>query len=116
MSTLIGRQAPEFTSPTVMPNNSIDENFSLASLKGKYVVLFFYPLDFTFVCPTEIIGFDKKLGEFKERGVEVVGVSVIVNSLTWRGRTLLWIKLASAKSNIRSWRTSPNRSAATTAY
>jgi peroxiredoxin (alkyl hydroperoxide reductase subunit C) len=59
-----------------MPDNTINDKFSLEDLKGKYVVLFFYPLDFTFVCPTEIIGFDRQLAEFKERGVEVVGVSV----------------------------------------
>ena len=76
MSSLIGKPAPEFTAPTVMPDNSIDAEFSLSSLKGKYVVLFFYPLDFTFVCPTEILTFNRKLAEFKERGAEVVGVSV----------------------------------------
>ena len=76
MSTLINTTAPQFTAPAVMPNNSIKEDFSLADFKGKYVVLFFYPLDFTFVCPTEIIDFNKKLGEFKERGAEVIGVSI----------------------------------------
>lgn len=76
MSTLIGQKAPAFTAPAVLPNNSIKDDFSLETLQGKYVVLFFYPLDFTFVCPTEIIEFNKKLSEFKERGVEVVGVSV----------------------------------------
>jgi peroxiredoxin (alkyl hydroperoxide reductase subunit C) len=75
MSTLIGKQAPAFTAPAVLPDNEIGE-FSLESLKGKYVVLFFYPLDFTFVCPTEILEFNRKLAEFKERGAEVVGVSV----------------------------------------
>lgn len=76
MSTLIGQKAPAFTAPAVLPNNTIEESFSLENLQGKYVVLFFYPLDFTFVCPTEIIEFNKKLSEFKERGAEVVGVSV----------------------------------------
>ena len=75
MSTLIGKQAPVFTAPAVLPDNTIGE-FSLETLKGKYVVLFFYPLDFTFVCPTEILEFNRKLAEFKERGAEVVGVSV----------------------------------------
>ena len=75
MSTLIGKQAPAFTAPAVLPDNTIGE-FSLESLKGKYVVLFFYPLDFTFVCPTEILEFNRKLAEFKERGAEVIGVSV----------------------------------------
>lgn len=76
MSTLVGKEAPKFTAPTVLPNNSIQEDWSLDEFKGKYVVLFFYPLDFTFVCPTEIIEFNRKLAEFKERGAEVVGVSV----------------------------------------
>jgi len=76
MSHLIGKPAPDFKAPAVMPDDSISPEFSLGSLKGKYVVLFFYPLDFTFVCPTEIIAFDQKLAAFKERGAEVVGVSV----------------------------------------
>ncbi len=76
MSKLIGKNAPDFTAPTVMPDNTIAPEFKLSNLKGKYVVLFFYPLDFTFVCPTEILAFDKKLAEFKELGAEVVGVSV----------------------------------------
>ena len=74
--TLVTQQAPEFTAVAVMPNNSINEDFKLSDYKGKYVVLFFYPLDFTFVCPSEIIAFDKKLAAFKERGVELIGVSV----------------------------------------
>jgi peroxiredoxin (alkyl hydroperoxide reductase subunit C) len=76
MCNLIGKKAPEFTAPAVMPDNSIKADFSLADCRGKYVVLFFYPLDFTFVCPTEIIEFNRKLGRFKELGAEVVGVSV----------------------------------------
>lgn len=76
MSTLVTKEAPDFTAQTVMPDNTINEAFSLSSLRGKHVVLFFYPLDFTFVCPSEIIAFDKKLAEFKARNVEVVGVSV----------------------------------------
>ena len=76
MCTLVTREAPDFTAQAVMPDNSIKEDFTLSSLRGKYVVLFFYPLDFTFVCPTEIIAFNRKLDEFKARGVEVVGVSI----------------------------------------
>jgi len=73
---LVTKPAPDFTATAVMPDNSFDAKFSLSSLRGKYVVLFFYPLDFTFVCPSEIIAFDKALAEFKSRGTEVVGVSV----------------------------------------
>ena len=77
MSVLVGKQAPDFTAAAVMPNNEINEKFNLKSyLKGKIGVLFFYPLDFTFVCPSEIIAFDNRLKEFKDRGIEVIGVSV----------------------------------------
>ena len=76
MSTLVTKEAPGFTAQAVMPDNTIKEDFKLSDLRGKHVVLFFYPLDFTFVCPSEIIAFDRKLDEFKQRGVEVVGVSV----------------------------------------
>ena len=76
MSHLIGKPAPDFTAVTVMPDNTLNDSFSLSSLRGKNVVLFFYPLDFTFVCPTEIIEFNRKLEQFKELNTEVVGVSV----------------------------------------
>jgi len=76
MSVLVGRPAPDFTAAAVMPDGSINEQFKLSDLKGKYVVLFFWPLDFTFVCPSEIIAHDHRVAEFKKRGVEVVGVSI----------------------------------------
>jgi peroxiredoxin (alkyl hydroperoxide reductase subunit C) len=76
MSVLITKQAPDFIAPAVMPDGSIEEKFTLSSLKGNYVVLFFYPLDFTFVCPTEIIAHDRRVKQFKERQVEVVGISI----------------------------------------
>jgi len=76
MCTLVTKEAPDFTANAVMPDNTIKEDFSLSALRGKHVVLFFYPLDFTFVCPTEIIAFNRKLDEFKKRCVEVVGVSI----------------------------------------
>jgi len=75
MSTLVTKQAPDFTAEAVLPNNDFGQ-VSLSKLRGKYVVLFFYPLDFTFVCPSEIIAFDKKVEEFKKRNCEVIGVSV----------------------------------------
>ena len=75
MCTLVTKQAPEFKAQAVMPDNSIGE-LDLASYRGKYVLLFFYPLDFTFVCPSEIIAFAQKLDEFKKRNCEVIGVSV----------------------------------------
>jgi peroxiredoxin (alkyl hydroperoxide reductase subunit C) len=74
---LVTKKAPEFTATAVMPNNEINENFSLYENFGsKGTVLFFYPLDFTFVCPTEIIAFDHRLKEFKDRGINVIGVSI----------------------------------------
>ena len=76
MTVLVGKKAPNFTASAVMPDNTINESFTLSDLKGKLVVLFFYPLDFTFVCPSEIIAFDKKLNEFKNRQTEVIAVSV----------------------------------------
>ncbi|MES2960969.1 MAG: peroxiredoxin [Pseudomonadota bacterium] len=77
MSVLVTKKAPDFTAAAVMPNNEINDKFNLHTyLKGKIGVLFFYPLDFTFVCPSEIIAFDNRLQEFKDRGVEVIAVSV----------------------------------------
>jgi peroxiredoxin (alkyl hydroperoxide reductase subunit C) len=76
MCVLVAREAPDFTAAAVMPNGAIKQDFKLSDLRGKYVVLFFWPLDFTFVCPTEIIAHDHRFDAFKERGVEVVGVSI----------------------------------------
>ncbi|OHB69466.1 MAG: hypothetical protein A2V70_04260 [Planctomycetes bacterium RBG_13_63_9] len=72
---LVTREAPDFTAQAVMPDNSFAE-LTLSSYRGKYVVLFFYPLDFTFVCPSEIIAFDKALSKFEKRNAQVIGVSV----------------------------------------
>ncbi len=76
MSTLVTKEAPDFTAAAVMGDGSINEEFRLSSLRGQHVILYFYPLDFTFVCPSEIIAFDKKLKEFEARNCQVVGVSV----------------------------------------
>jgi peroxiredoxin 2/4 len=76
MSVLVGKPAPDFTAPAVLPSGEIVDDFKLSDLKGKYTVLFFWPLDFTFVCPTEIIAHNRRMEAFKERGVEVVGVSI----------------------------------------
>ncbi len=76
MSVLVNKQAPDFTAPAVLANGAITEQFKLSELRGKHVVLFFWPLDFTFVCPSEIIAHDKRIERFQELGVEVVGVSI----------------------------------------
>jgi peroxiredoxin (alkyl hydroperoxide reductase subunit C) len=73
--TLVTQEAPDFTAEAVMPDNTFGQ-VKLSSFKGKFVVLFFYPLDFTFVCPSEILAFNKKLDDFKKRNCEVIGVSV----------------------------------------
>jgi len=76
MSVLVTKEAPDFTATAVMPDSSFNEEFQLSSFRGKYVVLFFYPLDFTFVCPSELIAFDHRIAEFEKRGVQVIGCSV----------------------------------------
>jgi peroxiredoxin (alkyl hydroperoxide reductase subunit C) len=77
MSVLVGKQAPDFTVPAVLGDGSIVDDFSLsATIKGKYGLVFFYPLDFTFVCPSELIALDHRMDTFKSLGVEVIGVSI----------------------------------------
>jgi len=77
MGVLVGRQAPDFKAAAVLGNGEIVDDFNLNEhIKGKMAVLFFYPLDFTFVCPSELIAFDHRLNEFTQRGVEVIGVSI----------------------------------------
>jgi peroxiredoxin (alkyl hydroperoxide reductase subunit C) len=75
LCTLVTKEAPDFTADAVLPDGSFGQ-ITLSSLRGKYVVLFFYPLDFTFVCPSEILAFNKKIADFKAKNVEVIGVSV----------------------------------------
>jgi peroxiredoxin (alkyl hydroperoxide reductase subunit C) len=77
VGVLVGRNAPDFTAPAVLGDGSIVDEYHFASAtKDKYAVVFFYPLDFTFVCPSELIAFDHRLEEFKKRNVEVIGVSI----------------------------------------
>lgn len=85
MSVLVQKPAPDFKAQAVMPDGSFKE-LTLAEYKGKYVLLFFYPLDFTFVCPTEIIAFSDRCAEFSKLGVQLIGVSVDSHftHLAWR--------------------------------
>lgn len=77
MSVLVGKPAPDFTVPAVLGDGQIVDEFTFSeATKGKYAALIFYPLDFTFVCPTELIALDHRLDELTSRGVEVVAVSV----------------------------------------
>lgn len=87
--TLVTLEAPDFTAEAVFPDNSFGE-LTLSKYRGKYVVLFFYPLDFTFVCPSEILAFNKRLAEFKEKNCEVIGVSVDskFTHLAWKNTSL----------------------------
>jgi len=83
MSVLVGKKAPGFSASAVINGGEIVENFTLEQFKGKYVVLFFYPKDFTFVCPTELFAFQAKLEEFKSRNVEVIAVSTDTEQSHW---------------------------------
>jgi len=77
MGVLVGKPAPDFTCNAVLGNGEIVNNFSLSkTIKGKYALVFFYPLDFTFVCPSELIAVDHRMDQFKKLGVEVIGVSI----------------------------------------
>ena len=76
MSVLVNRPAPDFTAAAVLGEGTITDKFKLSDLRGKYVVLFFWPLDFTFVCPSEIIAHENRRKAFEERGVQLVGVSI----------------------------------------
>ena len=83
MGVLVGRKAPAFSAAAVTNGNDIVTDFTLEQFKGKYVILFFYPKDFTFVCPTELYAFQEKLEEFKSRNVEVIGVSTDTEQSHW---------------------------------
>jgi peroxiredoxin (alkyl hydroperoxide reductase subunit C) len=77
MSVLVGKKAPDFTVPAVLGNGEIVDAFTLSeAIKGKYGLVFFYPLDFTFVCPSELLALDHRMAKFEELGVEVIGVSI----------------------------------------
>ena len=73
--SLVTKPAPDFTAKAVLPDNTFG-TFTLSELRGKYVILFFYPMDFTFVCPTELVAFDNSLDKFRALNAEVVSVSV----------------------------------------
>lgn len=76
MSVLVGRKAPDFQAPAVMADGAINDAFKLSDYQGQYVVLFFWPLDFTFVCPSEIVAHNNRVAAFEQRNVQLVGVSI----------------------------------------
>ncbi|MEM6998904.1 MAG: peroxiredoxin [Pseudomonadota bacterium] len=90
MSVNVCEPAPDFKATAVLSDGSFKTDFSLSDFRGKYVVLFFYPLDFTFVCPSEIIAHNRRIDAFKERNVEVIGVSIDsqFTHMAWRETAL----------------------------
>lgn len=88
MAVLVTQQAPDFTCTAVMSDGSFNDKFTLSGHLGKYVLLFFYPLDFTFVCPTEIIAFSDRVEDFAKLNVQIIGVSVDshFSHLAWRNQ------------------------------
>ena len=86
MAVLVTKEAPDFTATAVMPDGTFNDKFKLSNFRGRYVILFFYPLDFTFVCPSEIIAFDHQLEEFSRRDCEVIGASVDSHFSHWAWR------------------------------
>lgn len=96
MAVLVGKQAPDFSASAVINGNDIVNDFTLSQFKGKHVVLFFYPKDFTFVCPSELHAFQDNLEEFKSRGVEVVAVSTDTEQSHWG-----WLQMDKNKGGIK---------------
>ena len=76
MTCIVTKEAPDFIATAVLADNSFKEDFTLSDLRGKYVVLFFYPLDFTFVCPSEILAFNRMYSSFQEKNCELIGISI----------------------------------------
>ena len=96
MSVLVGKKAPSFSAAAVINGNEIVENFSLDQYIGKnHVVLFFYPKDFTFVCPSELHAFQEKLAEFEERGVKLIACSTDTEESHWS-----WLQMPKTKGGI----------------
>ncbi len=95
MAVLVGKKAPAFSNAAVINGGEFVEDFSLEQYKGKYVVLFFYPKDFTFVCPTELHAFQERLKEFKDRNVELVAVSTDTEQSHWG-----WLQLPKSQGGI----------------
>ncbi|WP_185878691.1 peroxiredoxin [Blattabacterium cuenoti] len=96
MNTLIAKKAPNFTASAVLNGKDIVKNFTLEKFQGsKYVLLFFYPKDFTFVCPTEIYAFQKKIKDFESRNVQVIAISTDTEQSHWA-----WLQIPKEKGGI----------------
>lgn len=96
MAVLVGKKAPQFKTAAVINGEEIVDDFSLEQYAGKYVILFFYPKDFTFVCPTELHAFQEKLSEFEEKGVKIVAVSTDTEQSHWG-----WLQLSKDEGGIK---------------
>ena len=83
MAVLVGKKAPDFTASAVINGEEIIDDFKLSDYSGKYVILFFYPKDFTFVCPTELHAFQARKSEFESKGVELIAVSTDTEQSHW---------------------------------
>lgn len=95
MAVLVGKKAPDFSAAAVIDGTDIVENFSLSQFKGKYVILFFYPKDFTFVCPTELHAFQEKLDAFKAKNTEIIAVSTDTEQSHWG-----WLQMSKDQGGI----------------
>ena len=95
MSVLVGKQAPDFNAKAVINGEEIVDNFTLSQFRGKYVVLFFYPKDFTFVCPTELHAFEAKKAEFEAKNVQLIAVSTDTEQSHWG-----WLQLSKKEGGI----------------
>ena len=95
MSVLVGKKAPDFNAQAVVNGAEIISDFTLSQFKGKYVILFFYPKDFTFVCPSELFAFQEQLEDFKSKNVEVIGVSTDTEQSHWG-----WLQMPKNKGGI----------------
>ncbi len=76
MTCIVTKEAPDFSATAVLADNTFKDDFKLTDFRGKYVILFFYPLDFTFVCPSEILAFNRAVSHFTEKNCAIIGVSI----------------------------------------
>ena len=102
MAVLVGKKAPDFTASAVINGEEIVEDFKLSDYAGKYVILFFYPKDFTFVCPTELHAFQARKAEFEAKGVELIAVSTDTEQSHWG-----WLQMTKDQGGIEGY---PRRS------
>ena len=96
MSVLVGKKAPNFNASAVLGGNNIVNNFSLDQFKGKYIVLFFYPKDFTFVCPSELHAFQDRISDFEDRNTQIIAVSTDTEQSHWG-----WLQVEKSNGGIK---------------